>query len=201
MHNRNYLRPGVVEPSPFLAGDEVVQITHPAVVSLAGKLRIFAESEEGFARQAYEWVRDEIGHSVDDQDRRVTLSASDVLERRVGLCFAKSHLYAAILRSQGVPAALCYQRLDNGNGGHVLHGLVAVHLRGEWHRQDVRGNNASIDAQWSLDDERLAWVADPARGEVDYPYLFVAPAPCVVVALSSADDALELCAEGLPSTL
>jgi transglutaminase-like putative cysteine protease len=198
---RSHLQTGQVDPSLFLAVDDVVQATHPAVVSLARKLRASAESDEDFARRAYEWVRDEIRHSVDAQDRRVTLTASEVLERRVGLCFAKSHLYAAILRSQGVPAALCYQRLENGNGGHVLHGLVAVYLRRGWHRQDVRGNNAGVDAQWSLDHERLAWEADPTRGEADYPHLFVAPASCVVDALSSTDDAFELCAEGLPSAL
>ena len=124
-----------------------------------------------------------------------------MLERRVGLCFAKSHLYAAILRSQGVPAALCYQRLEDGNGGHVLHGLVAVYLRRGWHRQDVRGNSAGVDAQWSLDDERLAWAVNPERGEVDYPELFVAPVSCVIDALSSTDDVLDLCAHGLPSAL
>jgi hypothetical protein len=48
-----------------------------------------------------------------------------------------------------VPAGLCYQRLGDGDG-HVLHGLVAVHLDGRWHRIDARGNNAHVDARFTL---------------------------------------------------
>jgi len=190
-----------LDPSLCLDGDGVIQTTHPAVVSLARELRSGTATDEDFAARAYEWVRDEVRHSWDAQDRRVTLTASEVLDRRVGLCYAKSHLLAAVLRSQGVPAALCYQRLGDDDGGYALHGLVAVHLRGSWHRQDVRGNNDNVDAQFSLGAERLAYLVDTARGEVDYPTLFTSAAPCVVDALRSTDDVLALCANGLPTEL
>lgn len=200
------------DPAPltrFLAGDDVVQTTHPDVVALAASLRARSGSDERapsgsdeeFARAAFEWVRDEVGHSFDVQDSRVTLTAAKVLEHRVGLCYAKSHLLAAVLRAQGVPTALCYQRLVHGEDAFVLHGLVAVHLRGGWHRQDPRGNKEGVDAQFSLDEERLAWPVDVASGEVDYPTLHVSPAPCVVEVLSSADDMLALYDDGLPTEL
>lgn len=192
---------GDLDPSAFLAGDDVVEVAAPAVVALARSLREGAEDDTDFARRAYTWVRDEVAHTADAEDPRVTLTATDVLEHRVGLCYAKSHLLAALLRAEGVPAALCYQLLADGSGGHVLHGLVAVHLDGAWHRQDPRGNKPGLDAQFSLGEERLAWVADPARGEVDHPALYAAPAPSVVRALRRATDALALCAGGLPSTL
>lgn len=41
----------------------------------------------------------------------VTWRASDVLRRGTGLCFAKAHLLAALLRAVGVPCGLCYQVL------------------------------------------------------------------------------------------
>jgi transglutaminase-like putative cysteine protease len=84
---------------------------------------------------------------MDARDRRVTLLSSEVLRERVGLCYAKSHLLVALLRSEGIPAGLCYQRLRSGDG-YVLPGLVAVHLRGAWHRQDPRGNKPGIDARF-----------------------------------------------------
>lgn len=189
------------DPARFLAPDDVVQADHPAVVVLARDLRAQAHDDEDLARRAFTWVRDEVAHSYDVRDPRVTLRAADVLEHRVGLCYAKSHLLAALLRAEGVPTALCYQRLTDDRGGHVLHGLVAVHLRGAWHRQDPRGNKPGVDARFSLDDERLAWPVDPTLGEVDYPTLHVRPVRCVVDTLTGADDVLALYDDGLPTEL
>lgn len=175
------------DPHDFLAGDEVVDVDDPAVVALGRELRRTHPDDVAFARAAFEWVRDEVAHAYDAGDRRVTLAASEVLRERVGLCYAKSHLLAALLRGQGVPTALCYQRLRDGDG-YVVHGLVAVHLEGAWHRQDPRGNKPGVDAQFALDGERLAWPADPGLGEVDYPRLHLSPAAAVVAALRSSDD-------------
>ncbi len=191
-----------LDPSTCLAGDDVIQIDAPAVVELARDLRARSTDDLDFARRTFEWVRDEVDHSYDVNDPRVTLTASDVLEHRVGLCYAKSHLLAALLRSQNVPTALCYQLLaDDNTGGHVLHGLVAIHVDGAWHRQDPRGNKEGVNAQFSIDDEQLAWNVDTSIGEVDYPTMFASPAPSVVRTLRSADDVLALYADGLPTSL
>lgn len=187
-------------PEAYLRDDPIVQRDAPEVRSLAASLADTASSPELFAEAAYEWVRDEISHSVDAQDPTVTLTASEVLDARVGLCFSKCHLLGALLRSKGIPAGLCYQRLQDGTG-FVVHGLVAVYLRGAWHRQDPRGNKPGIDAQFTLDAERLAWRVEPTVGEVDYPRVFPAPAVEVVGALRGASDALELCVRGLPSDI
>ncbi|HIW92785.1 MAG TPA: transglutaminase family protein [Candidatus Corynebacterium avicola] len=192
---------GTPAPSAFLGGDGLVDTADPDVVALATEIRSRSESDVDYARQAYEWVRDEVTHSVDAGDTLVTMAAGEVLRARRGLCFAKSHLYAALLRREGIPGALCYQRLGDGDGGFILHGIVAVHLEGEWHRQDPRGNGPGMDAQFSLVDEKLVWSADEASGEIDYPVLFAQPADVVVAALESSEDALELCATGLPSEL
>lgn len=174
----------------YLASDDLVESDDPAVVELAAALRTEHASDADFARAAFEWVRDNVAHAYDAQDRRVTLSASEVLRERVGLCYAKSHLLAAVLRSQGIPAGLCYQRLGGPEEGYVVHGLVAVHLEGAWHRQDPRGNKPGVDAQFSLDGERLAWPVDVSLGERDYPRVYVSPVDEVVVALRAADDIL-----------
>jgi len=183
----------------YLAADDVIESGAPEVSDLAASLR-GTHSDTEFARIAYEWVRDRIAHSWDAQDPRVTVTATEVLREGVGLCFAKSHLLVALLRAQGVPAGLCYQRLADGDG-HVLHGLVAVHLDGTWHRQDPRGNKPGIDAQFSLAGERLAWPTNADRGERLYPEVYTEPAEVVLGALRSADDALVLCAGNLPGEL
>ncbi|MEV6929794.1 transglutaminase family protein [Dactylosporangium sp. NPDC051485] len=184
---------------PYLAADDVVQSDHPAVRAAAARLRAGHPGDAGFARAAYEFVRDEVHHSFDAEDPRVTVTAAEVLEHRVGLCYAKSHLLAALLRAEGLPAGLCYQRLATGDGGFVLHGLVAVHLEGTWHRQDPRGNKPGVDAQFSLDGPRLAFAVDPAAGERDYEPVHAAPDPGVLAVLRATDDVLTLREAGLPT--
>ncbi|WP_232676844.1 transglutaminase family protein [Nocardioides sp. R-C-SC26] len=195
-----HAEPGTT-PTDYLEGDEVVDVDHPRVRALGAELRRQHADDIGFAAAAFVWVRDEVQHSFDAGDGTVTLTAGEVLHARRGLCYAKSHLLAAILRGQGVPTALCYQRLrddDLGEDGFVVHGLVALHLKGRWHRQDPRGNRPGVDAQFSLGAERLAWSVDPALGERDYARLHRRPARAVVEALRAADDMLT-CA--LPSAL
>jgi len=187
-------------PEKYLDADGVIEADDPEIRSLAAKLRAGnGDSDREFARAAFEWVRDRIAHSCDVMDPRVTVTASDVLREGVGLCYAKSHLLAAVLRAEGVPAGLCYQRFSDDEGGYFLHGLVAVYLDGDWHRQDPRGNKPGVDAQFSLDGERLAYTVNPEAGETDYPEIRVVPAPAVLRALRSADDVLVLCDGRLPS--
>ncbi|WP_458247982.1 transglutaminase-like domain-containing protein [Streptomyces sp. MAI_2237] len=168
--------------SAYLAADEVIDHHHPLVRQTAARLARDAEDSYAYARLAFEFVRDTIPHSQDSGDPRVTWRASDVLEQGTGICYAKSHALAALLRAEDIPTALCYQKFD------VVHGLIAVRFRGAWHRQDPRGNKPGVDAQFSLDGERLAFVPDPKSNELDYPVLYAEPHPAVLDALKAAPD-------------
>ncbi|MGW1718607.1 transglutaminase domain-containing protein [Streptomyces sp. NPDC002156] len=175
--------------SAYLAADEVIDHHHAVVRETAARLAREASDSYVYAQAAYEFVRDTIPHSADSGDPRVTWRASDVLEQRTGICYAKAHALAALLRAEDIPTALCYQRLahDDGNG-HAVHGLVAVRFNGAWHRQDPRGNKAGVDARFSLDAERLAWVPDAKSNEVDYSVLYAEPHPVVLGVLKAAPD-------------
>ncbi|MER5531510.1 transglutaminase domain-containing protein [Streptomyces sp. NPDC002677] len=175
--------------SAYLAADEVIDHRHPVVREAAARLASEADDSYAYARAAYEFVRDAVPHSADAGDPRVTWRASDVLEQRTGICCAKAHALAALLRAEDIPTALCYQRLADDDGtGHVVHGLVAVRFNGAWHRQDPRGNKPGVDARFSLDGERLAWTPDPESNEMDYPVLYAEPHPAVLGALKAAPD-------------
>ncbi|SFY47735.1 transglutaminase domain-containing protein [Streptomyces sp. F-1] len=187
--------------SAYLAADEAIDHQHPVVRETAARLAADAADSYAYARLAYEFVRDTVPHSADTGDPRVTWRASDVLARRTGICHAKAHALAALLRAEDIPTALCYQRLRDDDGdGLVVHGLVAVRFHGAWHRQDPRGNKPGVDARFSLGGERLAWVPDTARGELDHPVLYAAPHPAVLDALRTAPDR-EALGSALPSTL
>ncbi|MBY8341584.1 transglutaminase [Streptomyces spinosirectus] len=172
--------------SAYLAADEAIDHGHPLVRKTAARLAAGATDSYAYARLAFEFVRDTIPHSQDSGDPRVTWRASDVLEQGTGICYAKAHALAALLRAEDIPTALCYQKLD------VVHGLVAVRFNGAWHRQDPRGNKPGVDAQFSLQGERLAFAPDPKSNEMDYPVLYAEPHPTVLSVLRAARDRAQL---------
>ncbi|WP_018655144.1 transglutaminase-like domain-containing protein [Actinomadura flavalba] len=180
------------EPWEYLGSDDVVDVDHPLVQTIAARLR--TGDDVTYARLAFEHVRDEVTHSVDAGDRRVTWRASDVLEAGTGLCYAKSHALVALLRAGGVQAGLAYQRLRSGDD-LVLHGLTAVLADDRWVLLDAR-----TGVEFSAADDRLLYPADGA-GETTYPTVHAATPPVVLAALRGADDALELAASGLPREL
>lgn len=148
------------------------------------------------ARRCFEWVRDEIEHSTDFGRCEVTCRASEVLAARTGFCYAKSHLLAALLRANGIPAALCYQRLalDGAGPPFCLHGLNAVYLPEHgWYRVDARGNKPGVDARFAPPIERLAF-AVTLPGEADVPGLYAEPLPEVLEALRRFNTAAAVAA-------
>jgi hypothetical protein len=104
------------------------------------------------------------------------------LVHKTGYCYAKSHLLAALLRANGIPAGLCYQRLSiEGNGSpYCLHGLNAVYLKEfGWYRIDARGNKPGVDAQFCPPVEKLAFSANSSL-EADLPEIWAEPLVDVV---------------------
>jgi len=183
----------------FLQSTDVIDWQHPAVRAKAAALRAGPPDVEAIARRCFEWVRDEIQHTTDFGLEVVTCAASDVLEQGSGFCYAKSHLLAALLRANGIPAGFCYQRLalDDDGRQFCLHGFNGMLLPGVgWYRADPRGNRAGIDAQFVPPVEWLAFEA-LLPGEIDSPDIWVDPLPAVVEALRAHDQA-SILAQHLP---
>lgn len=176
---------------PFLASTDIIDWEHPEVLARARALAVGAPTPEHLAKRCFEWVRDQIRHSRDHGLQAVSCAASEVLEFGSGYCYAKSHLLAALLRANGLPAGLCYQRLSLDDHGppFCLHGLSAVWLPGSgWYRIDPRGNRAGIDAQFTPPVERLAFQPG-LPGEMDLAEVMAEPLPVVVHALQSSPSA------------
>jgi len=183
----------VMDFAPFLAFSAVVDGDHPDVRRLAET--IGRKDPLTTIQAAYQLVRDEFAHSYDIGATDVSVSASDVVRNGHGICFAKSHLLAGLLRASGIPAGLCYQKLartDRGPGGSCLHGLNAVWLEGSWRRLDPRGNKPTTELPFDPNYERLAYTIEITRGERDYPDVFSEPLRCVLLALSGSDTVAEL---------
>ena len=168
----------------YLRRTELIDWDHPAVARQATALA-GSGSATDIAKACFEWVRDEVQHSGDFQKNPVTWRASDVLLHRTGYCYAKSHLLAALLRANGIPAGFCYQRLSVNDSGppYSLHGFNAVYLQQfGWYRVDPRGNRNGIDAQFTPPVERLAFALQSAD-EMEFANLFAEPLGCVVEVL------------------
>ncbi len=185
--------------SAYLAACATIDWRHPVVLAKARDLAAGAADNTDIAKRCFEFVRDRITHSWDYRQNPVTCKASDVLTHGTGYCYAKSHLLAALLRANGLPAGLCYQRLSIGDGGppYSLHGLNAVWLEEHgWYRIDPRGNKPGVDAQFSPPLERLAFAINE-RVEADLPEIWAEPLPVVVRVLTGFETVEEV-ATNLP---
>ena len=169
----------------YLGSTEYIDWEETAVLEQAKILAEGASEPEDLTRKCFEFVRDEIKHSGDYKLNPVTCKASDVLKSGTGFCYAKSHLLAALLRANQIPAGLCYHRLTiTAEPPFCLHGLNAVYLEHfGWYRIDARGNKQGVTADFCPPIEKLAFPI-VTQGEADLPEIWAAPLPAVITALT-----------------
>ncbi len=194
------------EIQDYLSESQYINWKDTAILEKAKEFQENSDSEINLVKNIYEFVRDDIPHSWDVQDKRVTKAASEVLEQGVGICWAKANLLAALLRACNIPAGICYQRLtlgDTPETGFCIHALNAVYMKdlNRWIRLDARGNKNGADAQFSLDTEQLAFSVKPEYGEVDYGEIYAHPSEKLMKVLEENEDALEMYMHRLPDLL
>lgn len=156
----------------YLKDDKVIDYKNKNIIELADVLFQEADNECEFIKSAYKFVRDNISHSADINEDVITCTASEVLKAGHGICFAKSHLLAALLRCKSIPTGFCYQKIildDETASVLVYHGLNGVYIKDykKWIRLDARGNKTGVNAQFSIEMEQLAFPIRPNMGEVD----------------------------------
>lgn len=188
----------------YLQESEYINYSNIQIQDLIRSFKQDTEMER--IRAVFEYVRDEIDHSYDVKKQEVTRRASEVLEKRHGICYAKSHLLAAILRGMDIPAGICYQRLtlfDKPEDGYCIHALNSVYLKdlGKWVRIDARGNKEGINAQFSIEEEQLAFPIRVEYGEKDYAPNYDEPHPDIIKTLEENNDCIQMYQKGLPEEL
>ena len=172
----------------YLSPTEYIDYQNPCILAQAKPLAHGTSSPEDITKRCFEFVRDEIKHSWDYQLNPITCKASDVLKHGTGYCYAKSHLLAALLRANKIPAGLCYQRLTiTDKPPFSLHGLNAVYLDDfGWYRIDARGNKDGVTAEFCPPIEKLAFpIITP--GEADLPEICAEAVPKNIDVLTQAN--------------
>ncbi len=192
--------------SQYLENSKYIDFDNGEMRRKARELRNVSSTEIELIQSTYYFVRDEIKHSWDVQDKRVTVSASDVLREGVGICWAKSNLFAALLRANGVPCGFSHQRLtlgDTPDTGYCIHSLNTVYVSAldKWIRLDARGNTDKIHAEFSLEEEVLAFHVIPENDEYDYHDNLSRPVAALMQVLEENTDALYMYQYCLPGRL
>lgn len=189
----------------YLAASDVIDYDKQNIQALAENLSKTTHNKIALAQTVYEYVRDNISHSFDINGKVVTCEASNVLKHQQGICFAKSHLLAAILRCLNIPTGFCYQKLildDADKSLMTLHGLNAIYLESldKWIRVDARGNKPGVKAEFDLEREVLAYPIRAEYQEVDFPTIYSQPNQNVIAALRKSQTRDDLIAN-LPDKL
>lgn len=190
--------PYLSEINEYLCASSIIDFEDEIVKELSDVLWNLAQSETEYIKIVYEYVRDSISHSADSNYDRLPCSATDVLQEGHGICFAKSHLLAALLRCKSIPAGFCYQRLildDEKAPFLVYHGLNGVYVREyeKWIRLDARGNKEGVNAQFSIEKEQLAFKIRPEIGEEDNTIVYPRPDADIIKKLKDNKTRTELC--------
>ena len=189
----------------YLKCTKYVNFDAPEVKAKADELMKKSANDILLIKNTYEFVRDEIKHSWDAQDPRVTVTASDVLREGVGICWAKANLLAALLRANNVPSGFSYQKLtlgDTPDTGYCIHAMNTVYVPSyaKWVRIDARGNNENVHAEFSLEEEKLAFKVT-SEGEMDFHNNLSEQPVTLMKVLEENDDALDMYKYRLPDKI
>lgn len=189
----------------YLTSSDVINFTDNTIVNLAEDLYSKSKNTIDYIKNAYEYVRDQISHSADINHDKITCSASEVLAAGHGICFAKLHLLTSLLRYQSILAGFCYQKLildDETAPVLIYHGLNGVYLSeyNKWIRLDARGNKEGVNAQFSVEEEQLAFPIRTELGEEDNLVVYPDPDECVLERLKKYETRTELF-DNLPTEL
>lgn len=158
---------------PYLRPTEFIDFEDKNVAEVARSIKSSASGGRDLVKCTFEYVRDQVPHSYDAGLRAPAAKASEVLQAGGSICWGKANLLAALLRANGIPSGISYQVLTKGetpDSGYMVHALNTVYVDDEagWVRVDARGNKEGVDAQFSLDGERLAFAVRPECGERDF---------------------------------
>ncbi len=189
----------------YLENSKYVNFRDASVKRVADDLKEKSSDDLSLIKNTYLFVRDEIRHSWDVQDKRVTVSAADVLREGVGICWGKANLLAALLRANDIPTGFSYQRLtlgDSVESGYCIHAMNTVYVPSlqKWIRLDARGNKEGVQAGFSTEEEKLAF-SIVSEGEEDFHDNHSYPDKGLMKVLEESTDMLDLYLHHLPDQL
>ena len=186
----------------YLQYDKYVDFDNPMVMEKAMDLTKNCRSVYEKIETIYYFVRDEIDHTWDAKNSTITISASDVLEKKTGISYSKANLLAALMRANGIYTGFCYQRIkrftyDNKLALHALNAVFEPDVK-KWIRLDARGNNYQFQADFSINERHLGYEIRPELGEFEFDDLIAVPLPSTMAVLEKSTNAIKMYYNDLP---
>ncbi|WP_331852240.1 hypothetical protein [Streptococcus gallolyticus] len=118
----------------------------------------------------------------------------------------KSQSFSSPSSCERDPVRLFLSALDTlgstPDTGYCIHALNTAYLDslGKWLRLDARGNKKNVHAEFSLDEEKLAFYPN-AEGEIDYHDNHANPDQGLMTVLEHSTDAIDMYLHHLPDSL
>lgn len=143
-----------MELSHYLKSSEYIDSEHPAIIALKDELVSENNSEQEKIVKLYLHVRDNWRYNPYKLDLRESeMKASAVLNRNEAYCIEKAVLYAALLRSAGIPSKVGFANVKNHIATEkleavlktnvlVFHGYTVVHYNNQWKVATPAFNNS-----------------------------------------------------------
>ena len=105
----------------YLGVNEVIDWTNGELMALAKELSHSCKNEEAIIKRTFDWVRDNIQHSLDFQRTEVTCRASDVLAVGTRYCYATESSAGGIIAGKRNPSRILLPAIDHKRrSGSVL---------------------------------------------------------------------------------
>lgn len=132
----------------FLESTQLIDANHPIIIRQSMILTQSVNSPEEKARNIFYFIRDEIRYDFRLKYELAEYKASTILKAGCGFCTQKAILFCALARCCGIPAGIYfYDIIDHSLPDFFVkilrtrtlyhHGIVALHLNGEWHQYDA----------------------------------------------------------------
>ncbi len=188
-------KPERPDVNDYLECSDMIDYDHPLVKEAAEQLTYGLKDNIAKSRAIFDFVRDHIFHSFQINATSVTKKASEVMDKGHGICYAKAHLLAALMRASDIPAGLCYQiRFDLELEQLVVHGFNAVYIQelSQWIRLDA--SKHGDEGQWRFDPLRESpeLIVNKSLGEHDDFTVYLSPSRRVIKALNASENVDEL---------
>jgi transglutaminase-like putative cysteine protease len=132
----------------FLLPSKLINSDHPDIIRKAAELTAGVKRFEDKAKKIFYFIRDGIPYEFQAAFEEEEYLASEILKAGKGFCTQKAILFCALARHCGIPAGIHFYDIVDytlpknivdilGTNTLYHHGIVELHLHGNWHRYDA----------------------------------------------------------------
>lgn len=175
----------------YLKENEYVDFSAPNIQKLCKELFTDKMTEREKLCSAFDYLRENVPHSFRVSTGHITTKASDTLKYKTGVCHAHSNLLCAVMRAEGIPAGLRFQRIvlcEEPERQYCIHCFNAVYIIGQWQMCDLSSTDKNAPQKIKAGDAVCAFENNDASNEYFYDGIYSEPDLPTMKMLENAKD-------------